>query len=166
VGLKGVVKGLADDAYLALASGLPRSSSSHCMTGAIMVASADKKTVHFKQTANYNGSPEDAQAYHVENALMAALFTWTQTVLKTPFVLPANSIVYIYVYYSPCKLCTQNLAPFKSMKQTWIPRNPTVKWKLAWSAYFVGRTNGYDDSSKADTAYGAYLGHFHSIRQI
>lgn len=163
MGLKGVVKGLADQAYEALASGM---SGSRCMTGAIMVASADKGTVYFKQTANYTGTPEDAQPHHVENALMAALFTWTQTVLKTPFVLPANSIVYIYVYYSPCKLCTENLAPFRSMRRTWTANNPTVTWKLAWSVYFVGRKNGYDDSDKANTAYGTHLGHFHSIRQI
>jgi hypothetical protein len=86
--------------------------------------------------------------------------------LKTPFVLPVNSIVYIYVYYSPCKLCTENFAPFRSMKQTWIAKNPTVSWKLAWSAYFVGRKNGYNDPDAANAAYGQHLGHFTSIRQI
>ncbi|MEA2563918.1 MAG: hypothetical protein QOH06_5422 [Acidobacteriota bacterium] len=129
--LSNLAKGRADEVHDILAplirAGLKPSKA---MSGAILVVAADGTTVMFLATANYGG--ED---YHVEMDLLSQLFAWTK-LGGTPFFLPAGCAVYLYVYNSPCKVCVPKLE--RALNVSWRKKNPTVKWKLGFSKWYVG----------------------------
>lgn len=132
---------------------------SRSMTGAIAVISAGGDLL-FVEKANYGGTD-----YHVEIHLLSLLYDFAK---KTwgEYTLPAHSRVYLHVYDSPCKSCTEKLAfalegVWQNGGETWlhgskvrVARNVTVQWKLGFTEWFTGFGGGrYWDHRAAQKDY-------------
>ena len=149
--LKNLAQGDANTAHDMLKGGISLGmNKTHAMTAAIVVTQQDKSKVLLRETMNFSGSQ------HAELQAMSRLFPLTQS-LGTPWVLPANARVYIYVYDSPCIKCVERLR--FSLKNAWLAggRNSTVTWKLGFSRWYVGQKDNYATSQAAAQAYDTHL---------
>ena len=147
-------KNAADAAHSQLAPAIPIGlAPTHAMTGSLEVTTPTRASL-FTTTANFSGGQ------HVELQLMGALHAWTKSMAPPqPFVLPASSRVYLYVYDSPCPKCVTAL---RMSVHNWRQRNPSTVWKLGFTRWWIGPSiAGIDRYANHQEATQAYNGLTH-----